>query len=125
MDAMLALAAVFLAAKITRNKTAGILIVGLLIIGVTLPGENIRVELVVAAVAAALWLTCLIRVGLLSTCVCRYIFHILSNGLVTFDLSRWYAWRGLTALVVVSAIALYGFKVALGGEPILGAALQD
>jgi hypothetical protein len=125
MDGIGSLAIVFLVAKITRSKVAGMAVVALFAIGINLLGENIGVELLVASAAVILWLICLMRVGLLSVCVSRCVFYTLGGGLVTSDLSRWYAWRGLTELAVVSAIALYGFKVALGGKPLFGAALED
>jgi len=125
MDGIASLAIVFLVAKITRSKVAAMAVVALVAIGVNLLGENIRVELVIASAAVILWLICLMRVGLLSVCVSRCVFYTLGGSVVTSDLSRWYAWRGLTELAVVSAIALYGFKVALGRKPLFGAALED
>jgi hypothetical protein len=125
IDGIASLAIVFLVAKITRSKVAAMAVVALVAIGVNLLGENIRVELVIASAAVILWLICLMRVGLLSVCVSRCVFYTLGGGVVTSDFSRWYAWRGLTELAVVSAIALYGFKVALGRKPLFGAALED
>ena len=37
---------------------------------------------------------------------------------ITFDSSAWYAIFGYIALFVVIAIALYGFRIALGGRPL-------
>ncbi len=125
MNGIGALAIVFLVAKITRNRVAALVVVALFAIGINLIGENIRVELLFASAGVILWLICLMRVGLLSACVGQFVFYTLGTGVVTSDLSRWYAWRGLTELAVVSAIALYGFKVALGRKPMFGAALDD
>ena len=125
MDAVGSLAVVFLVAKITRSKTAGVLVAVLLVIGLNLYGENLPIEVVVAALVGILWLTCLMRFGLLSICVGRCVAYVLGTGLATFDLSRWYAWRGLTQIAVVLALALYGFKVALAGKPTFGAVLED
>ncbi|MFZ0801472.1 MAG: serine/threonine-protein kinase [Terriglobales bacterium] len=125
MDGIGSLAALFIVAKLTRSKTAGMLLVALLVVGVSVRGENLKVELAIISLIAILWLTCLVRVGLLAICVCRFIIFTLGDGLVTSDLSRWYAWRGLTEIAVVAAIALYGFKVALAGKPIFGGAFED
>ena len=125
MDAVGSLAMVFLVTKITRSKTAGMLVVVLLVVGFNLYGENLPIEVAVATLVAVLWLICLMRVGLLSICVARCVAYAVGTGLATFDLSRWYAWRGLTQIAVVLALALYGFKVALGKNPLFGAAFED
>ncbi|MGO9649034.1 MAG: protein kinase domain-containing protein [Terriglobales bacterium] len=125
MDGIGSLAALFIVAKLTRSKTAGMLFAALLVVGISVRGGNLKVELAIISLIAILWLTCLMRVGLLAICVCRFIIFTLGDGLVTSDLSRWYAWRGLTEIAVVAAIALYGFKVALAGKPIFGGAFED
>ncbi|HTA22586.1 MAG TPA: serine/threonine-protein kinase [Terriglobales bacterium] len=125
MDGIGSLAALFIVAKLTRSKTAGMLLVALLVVGVSVRGENLKVELAIISLIAILWLACLVRVGLLAICVCRFIIFTLGDGLVTSDLSRWYAWRGLTEIAVVFALALYGFKIALAGKPIFGGAFED
>ncbi len=125
MDAVGSLAVVFIVAKITRSKTAGILVAGLLVIGLNLYGENLVIEVGVAALVAIIWLTCLMRIGLLAICIGRFVAYSLGDGLATFDLSRWYAWRGLTQIALVLVLALYGFKIALGKNPLFGGALED
>jgi hypothetical protein len=125
MDAVGSLAVVFIVAKMTRNKMAGMLVAVLLVIGFNLYGENIPIEVAVAGFIAVLWLTCLMRFGFLSICIGRFVAYAIGTGLPTFDLSRWYAWRGLTQIAVVLTIALYGFKVALAGKPMFGGALED
>jgi serine/threonine-protein kinase len=125
MSAVGSLAVVFVVAKITRSKIVAFIFGGLFAVGTTLLGENLPVEMLVAPVMAILWLFCLMRVGLLSLCVSLFVLHTLTDGVLTFDWSRWYAWRGLTEIVIVSAIALYGFAVALGGRSPFGGALED
>jgi len=125
MYAIGSLAVIFVVAKITRSKAAALAVAALFCVGPSLFGENIWIEVLVALTIAILWLTCMMRVGLLSICVALFVVYVMSDGLVTFDLSRWYAWRGAVELLVVLAIALYGFKVALAGHPLLGTALQD
>jgi hypothetical protein len=41
---------------------------------------------------------------------------------VTGNLRAWYAGAGVTALLVLAALALFGFKSALAGRPALGKA---
>jgi serine/threonine protein kinase len=125
MDGIGSLAVVFLVTKITRSKIAALIFAGLFGIAINLFGENLRVEIVVASVLAILWLTCLMRVGLLAICVCRFVLFTLTDGLCTFDLSRWYAWRGLVELAVVAAITLYGFRVSIGNKSLFGTMLEN
>jgi hypothetical protein len=125
MDGIGSLAVVFLVTKITRSKIAALILAGLFGIAVNLFGENLPVEILVASVLAILWLTCLMRVGLLAVCICRFVLFTLTDGLITFDLSRWYAWRGLVELAVVAAITLYGFRVSIGNKSLFGAALEN
>jgi hypothetical protein len=125
MDGIGSLAVIFLVTKITRSKAAALILGGLFSIAVNLFGENFLVEGIVGMVLAILWLACLMRIGLLAVCVSRFVVYTLADGLVTFDLSRWYAWRGLMELAIVSAISLYGFKMALGAKPLFAAALDD
>src|SRR5689334_1773936 len=125
MYAIGSLAVVFVVAKITRSKAAALAVAALFSVGPSLFGENIWIEVLVALAIAILWLTCMMRVGLLSICVALFVVYVMSDGLATFDLTRWYAWRGAAELLIVLAIALYGFTVALAHSPLLGTALQD
>jgi hypothetical protein len=44
---------------------------------------------------------------------------------LTLDFSRWDAGRSMIAAGVFLALAVYGFRVSLGGKPALGAARLD
>jgi len=125
MYAIGSLAVVFLVSKLTRSKTAGLFFGALFSIGPFFVGQNPPVEITVAIVIAVLWLTCLMRVGLLSLCVAEFVVNVLIDGLPTFDFSRWYAWRGLVEIALVAAIAIFAFKVSLGGKSLFGKALED
>jgi hypothetical protein len=49
----------------------------------------------------------------------------LSNPM-TLQSSAWYSSAGYVPLGIVGAIAVYGFKTAMGGRPVLdGAAIAD
>lgn len=111
--------------KITRSKAAGVVALALIVIGISLTGQNLKIEVSLMTIIAILWVTCLMRVGLLALFVARFVQFTLLDGVVTSDLTRWYAWRGLVELGLVLAIALYGFKVSLGGRSMFGAALED
>jgi len=57
--------------------------------------------------------------------VARFVQLTVADGVLTSDLSRWYAWRGLVEVGVILAIAIYGFKVSLGGRSMFGTVLED
>jgi serine/threonine-protein kinase len=62
----------------------------------------------------------LVRFGLLAAVVQFYVWGLLIFFPVTADLGAWYAGAGLTALLVLAALALFGFFTALAGRPAPG-----
>ena len=50
------------------------------------------------------------------------LFAGLLRGPVTLDLNAWTFGTSLVTLLVVGALALYGFTVALAGQPAFGKA---
>ena len=125
MYAVGSLAVIFLVSKLTRSKMAAFIIAALFSVGPAFTGENIPIETLLVVILAILWLVCLMKVGFLALCVATFVTNTLSDGLPTFDLSRWYAWRGLVEIALVAAIAVFAFKIALGAKPLFGAALDD
>ena len=116
----------FLAAAIFRRKWLGALPVGLLFAMLNVSEENLAIELPFAILMAILLVFVVLRFGLLAVAVGGVVAPLLTNSPITLDFSRWYAGRSLFALAVVVAIALYGFRVALGRRPVFGvAALED
>ena len=116
----------FLAAAIFRRKWLGALPVGLLFAMLNVSEENLAIELPFAILMAILLVFVVLRFGLLAVAVGGVVAPLLTNSPITLDFSRWYAGRSLFALAVVVAIALYGFRVALGSRPVFGvAALED
>ena len=66
-----------------------------------------------------------VRFGLLAWVFANYFGHMLQFPLTT-DSSAWYAGTSLMVLVVLAAIAIYGFRIALAGRPMLsGMRLED
>jgi hypothetical protein len=63
--------------------------------------------------------------GLLATVVMFLVQFIVSNGVVTHDPSSWFFADATLALLIPAALALYGFYVSRGGEPLLGRRLLD
>jgi hypothetical protein len=62
----------------------------------------------------------------LSAAVRGLVLGLLILSPITLDFSRWYAERSLLALLLFVALALYGFRIALGKRPVFGmVALED
>jgi hypothetical protein len=73
--------------------------------------------------AAALILVFL-RFGLLALVFGNFFGHFLEFPL-TADSSAWYAGTSLFLLLVLAALAVYGFRIALAGQPLFSASLDD
>jgi serine/threonine-protein kinase len=78
-----------------------------------------------ALVLAAAEILVFLRFGLLSWVFANYFGHFLAFPLTT-DFSAWYAGTSLFVLLVLAAIAVYGFRIALAGRPMFsGMRLED
>jgi hypothetical protein len=75
-----------------------------------------------SALPLALFILLLVRVGLLAAVTQFYVFGLFIFFPVTGDLGAWYAGAGVTALLVLAALTLFGFTTALAGRPALGKA---
>ena len=75
--------------------------------------------LVVGALMVALF-----RFGILSFAVAMLFLTVLTQFPLTSNVSAWYGSGSAVALVVLAAIACYGFRIALAGKPLLGAEVE-
>ena len=76
-------------------------------------------------VVAAAEIFVFLRFGLLAWVFANYFGHFLEFPLTT-DSSAWYAGTSLFLLLVLAALAIYGFRVALAGRPLFsGMRLED
>jgi serine/threonine-protein kinase len=66
----------------------------------------------------------LIRFGLFATVITLFVIDTLIQTLLTTDFAAWYGTSSLLLLVVISGLALYGFKTALGGRSLVADAPQ-
>jgi hypothetical protein len=64
----------------------------------------------------------LIRFGLLAIVAQGFVNGLLSEWPLTMQGSAWYAGIGLTGILLLAALAFYGFYTSLGGRPVFGAA---
>ena len=103
-----------------RNYWAAIVVLGTLITLINLGRENVIAETLGAVLIAALVLTALLRFGLLALIVAYSVQNFLQAFPVALDPGRWYFARGFVPVIIALALALYGFRISLGGRPILG-----
>ena len=83
------------------------------------------ISVIAGVLVTAAYIVFFLRFGLLVLVVEDYVAHFLQFALTT-DSSAWYAGTSLFLLVVLAAIAVYGFRTALAGQPLLsGARLDD
>jgi hypothetical protein len=76
-------------------------------------------------VVAAAEIFVFLRFGLLAWVFTNYFYHFLEFPLTT-DSSAWYAGTSLFLLLVLAALAVYGFRIALAGRPMFsGMRLED
>jgi len=94
-------------------------------------GSTLPIVLPVAVIAPIivvenlLLVVVLKRVGLFAFIVAIFVQAMLTQFPATLQASAWYAGYGYAALAIVAAIAVYGFKVSLGGQPLVASANFD
>ncbi|MGB0034198.1 MAG: serine/threonine-protein kinase [Candidatus Acidiferrales bacterium] len=88
--------------------------------------HDLPVVLVYALITRGLFVFLLIRFGLLAV-VANFVFNeFLTNVPLTIQGSAWYAGMSLSGILLMAAMALYGFYASLGGRPVFGrAALEE
>jgi hypothetical protein len=67
----------------------------------------------------------LIRFGLLAFVASQFFNNLLSNFPLTTQISSWYAGLSLAGILLMAAMAFYGFYTALGGRPVFGGAVLE
>jgi len=87
--------------------------------------DNPYAAVLLGLAQAALTVTIIIRVGLLAIVSAIGVRYILLHIPITLDFSSWYAGFSVFALLLIAAIALYGFHVSLGGKPMFGRMLEE
>jgi serine/threonine-protein kinase len=64
----------------------------------------------------------IVRIGLVAAIIDSFVWTLFSSSPMTLQTSAWYASAGYASMTIVGAIAIYGFKIALGGRPVLNGA---
>ncbi len=76
-----------------------------------------------ALIVGSLSVFIMIRFGLLALVANFMVFNFLQNYPLTTQGSAWYAGISLTGILLIAAIAFYGFYTSLGGRPAFGDAV--
>jgi hypothetical protein len=77
-------------------------------------------DIVVAVLLVVVGLTVLLRVGLVAHIAMWVVRDFLTWLPLTLDTDAWYFGQSLVVLLLIGALATYGFLVALGGRPAFG-----
>jgi protein kinase-like protein len=91
----------------------------------TIPTRSLWYVGGVSLIFYAVFLFLLWRFGLVALILALFTYQVFMRYPMTFDTSIWYSGIGLAALVVVGAIAIYGFWTSLGDRPLLAPAAVD
>jgi serine/threonine-protein kinase len=83
--------------------------------------ENVIAEGSAAIVFAIIISVVLLRFGLLGLIAAYTVEGFLAGFPVALDSSRWYFARGIVPLLIVCALAIYSFRMSLGGRPVFAA----
>jgi len=101
-----------------RNKLLALLAAWVSMMFLSFRLESIDVILF-ALVSAMLFLVVLVRFGILAFGTSMFVVDLLYWTALTLDMSRWYAGRSLAVMLLVLAIAVYGFRCAVGKKSLL------
>lgn len=87
--------------------------------------ENALLEVPAGALAAVFVVVALLRFGFVGLGALFVARKMLASVPLTLDLSAWYAGYGLFFMLLVLALAVWGFSSARGGGPLFGTAGLD
>ena len=126
MKALGSFAILLLLRVILRRDAAAWVGLGLVWTLISLPSWNISAIEWISIVVAVAGIVLAVRVGLVAAIVATGTLELLAISTpLTLDFSRWYAWRTGVIAVLLLAIAVWGFRAAMGRRRILSAALLE
>ncbi|MFI5181302.1 MAG: protein kinase [Thermoanaerobaculia bacterium] len=118
-------AILFVGAILLRRRALAIGLLWAYVFATGAGRENALLEVPAAALTAALVVFALLRFGLVGVGTSFVAYGLLSGVPLTLDFSAWYAGYGLFFVLLVLALAGWGFWSARGGGSLLGAPLDD
>jgi hypothetical protein len=72
----------------------------------------------------ALWILITLRYGLLTLAITIFTYQLIAVLILTSDFAAWYGLSSLTAVLLVSALAIWAFRVSIGSRPLWSSAPQ-
>jgi serine/threonine-protein kinase len=119
-------AILFVATLLLRRRSLAIVLLGVYIFLLRTSGrENPVLEVPAGALAAGLALYALIRFGLVGIAALSLSMNLLASSPLTLDFSAWYAGNGAAFVLVLLALAGWGFWAARGGGTLISEAALD
>ena len=88
-------------------------------------GGSAPINFVAALLIVSIIVFTIQRLGLVAVTVLFFVQIMMGVAVVTFDPTRWFFAESLVLIAIPAALALYGFYISRGGEPVLGARLLD
>ncbi|HEY6322614.1 MAG TPA: serine/threonine-protein kinase, partial [Thermoanaerobaculia bacterium] len=114
----------FLLRTLLRQEWAAA-VAWVLLFGLAFPLTADLVSIMGTLIFSSLAVFVMIRFGLLAVVANLVFVKILQTFPLTTDASAWYAGTSLTGILLMAAMALYGFYASLGGRPIFGGGLLE
>jgi serine/threonine-protein kinase len=106
-----------------RNVLA-VAIMGLVLIGLIarqfISGVNVPFELAMCALIVFIIAVAMLRFGLLAMTVMFFVNNVANSAPFTLNSADWFAPSSYVAILLILGLALYGFVISRGGEPLLG-----
>jgi hypothetical protein len=101
-----------------KEWIAGTMFVAIITLATTTGSTTPWVDYPLNALAYVIFAFALLRFGLLAAIVTFAAVQILNLGSL-LDFSAWYAGMAILPFVIVTLLAVYGFRVSLGGRTLL------
>ncbi|HSB63950.1 MAG TPA: serine/threonine-protein kinase [Thermoanaerobaculia bacterium] len=125
MQTLLLAAILFIGTLLFRQRVLAVGLLWTFAFAVGAGRENPLLEVPAGALTAALLVFALLRFGLVGLGACFVAQNMLTGVPLTLDFSLWYAGYGLFFVLIVVALAAWGFWSARGGGPLFGSAGLD
>ncbi|MGZ6971336.1 MAG: hypothetical protein ACXVID_06710 [Thermoanaerobaculia bacterium] len=125
MSTLFTTAFLFVGTLLLRRRPLAIGFVWVLSFALNAGRENAILEIPGAALYVALLVVALIRFGFVGLGALFVAQNMLTSVPQALDLSTWYAGYGFFFVLIVLALAAFGFWAARGGGPLFGAAGLD
>src|SRR5664280_1862950 len=125
MNTVMGVAIVLLGTLLLRRKALGVGLLWILLTAFNAGGENAILEVPFSALFAGLIVVALLHFGVVGLAAINLTTAMLTSVPLTLDLSAWYAPYGLFFVLVVLAVAAWGFWAARGGGSLISEAALD